>query len=128
MLRKILIVDDDAIARMAVAGVLESENAWTLTQAGDGRQALDLLEAGFRPDLCLLDVRMPLIDGLEFTRRVRADERFRDLKIVVTSGSTDRDAIVAFARLRVSGFLPKPCSAEKIFGVLRPLLAAATTA
>jgi two-component system chemotaxis response regulator CheY len=118
----ILIVDDDAIARLALSGILEAGTDWRITEAGDGRQALDLLEAGLCPDICVVDVRMPVLDGLEFTRRVRESDRFGHLKIVVSSGGADRDSIIAFARLRVSGFLPKPCSAEKALGVLRPLV------
>ena len=59
------------------------------TAATSGREALDALEREHRPDLVLLDVMMPEMDGLEVLRTVRADGRFDDLAVVMYTAVTD---------------------------------------
>ena len=124
--KRILITEDQETERTALREILKAEPGWELTEANDGQAALDLLCDGLRPDVSLIDLRMPKVDGLQMLQRMRRDPMLRDLKVIITSSSRDKDTIVALAKLKISGYLLKPYSAEKTFAALRPVLDSAT--
>jgi CheY-like chemotaxis protein len=80
----ILVVDDDYDVRLGISEVLEDEGYEPAT-AVNGAEALQLLRAGLRPRLILLDLMMPVMDGEAFCRACRDDAALRDLTIVVIS-------------------------------------------
>ena len=86
--------------------------------AHDGLHVLEMLSEGEIPDLVLLDLSMPELDGEEVLRRLRADERLRDLPVLLaTASEIDLDTMP-----RVAGFLRKPYSREVLFAMLKTLL------
>jgi CheY-like chemotaxis protein len=85
-LGKVLIVDDDPDARNLMSAWLEAE-VGQLKTANNGQEALDLLN-DFRPDVIFLDLQMPVMDGPTFLQRLRADERFTDLPVIVTTAKS----------------------------------------
>lgn len=121
--KRILIAEDQETERTALRAILKAEPGWEVTEVKDGQEAMDLLCDGFRPDVCLLDLRMPRVDGLEMLRRMRRDPLLRDIKVVVASGSRDKETIVSLAKLAISGYLLKPYNPEKTLATLRPLVA-----
>jgi CheY-like chemotaxis protein len=123
MSKRILLVDDHEIERTALRTILQEEPNWTITEAGDGATALDLLCSQVIPQLCLVDLRMPQVDGLEFLRRVRRDPDFRDLKVIITSASRDRGTIVELAKLGIEGYLLKPFDPQRTLSIVRPVMA-----
>ncbi|HEX2141670.1 MAG TPA: response regulator [Candidatus Limnocylindria bacterium] len=102
---RVLIVEDDAALRDIYAGAL-SGFGHDVRAAAEGGEALSLLENGWKPCLIFLDLRMPGIDGWELTRRVRADDRWRDIPIVVVAAHfrIDHEA----RELGAAGWLQKP--------------------
>ncbi|MBN9681961.1 MULTISPECIES: response regulator [unclassified Corallococcus] len=79
----ILIVDDEPDLREVVAELLEMED-YTVLQAANGQAALDVLAANDeQPCLVLLDLMMPVMDGHEFLHRLREDERYRELPVLM---------------------------------------------
>jgi DNA-binding NarL/FixJ family response regulator len=105
MTTSILLVDDQPLLRMGFRMVLESQDDLAVVgEAGDGAEALGLVE-GLDPDIVLMDVRMPGMDGIEATRRIVGGER-RARVIILTTFDLDE---YAFAGLRAgaSGFLLK---------------------
>src|SRR5205809_4591021 len=97
----VLIVDDDSEVRQLLADGFRCSGHDVL-EAGDGRKALDLLVAGIRPDVIVLDVIMPVMDGLTFLAHKRDAREFSAIPVVVVS---------ATARGPVAGahcVLPKP--------------------
>ncbi|MEO8177899.1 MAG: response regulator [Deltaproteobacteria bacterium] len=83
---QILIVDDDPDIREALAELLEAEG-YRCTNAANGREALDYLRAQPSPDLILLDLMMPVMDGFEFRSAQLELERLREIPVVVISAS-----------------------------------------
>src|SRR6185369_9383952 len=81
--RKLLVVDDDEDARRLIAAFL-SDEGYEIRTAGNGREALDILTP-FSPDLVILDLMMPVMDGMEFLDTIRADSRYRHLPVIIVT-------------------------------------------
>jgi CheY-like chemotaxis protein len=81
---RILVVDDDADLRELLVERLRQQNH-LVYEAGDGREALSALHQIPRPDLILLDIFMPEMDGFEFRRRQLADEQIASIPVIVMS-------------------------------------------
>jgi CheY-like chemotaxis protein len=81
--RKLLVVDDDEDARRLISAYL-SEEGYEIQTAGNGREALDLL-GPFAPDLVILDLMMPVMDGMAFLDTIRADPPYRYLPVIIVT-------------------------------------------
>jgi CheY-like chemotaxis protein len=106
--RTILVVDDDPMVRKLITATLEDVGGFRLREAGDGEEALATAVAE-SPQIVLLDVDMPRLDGVETCRRLRSDPATADATIVMLTGmpGIDEDrAVAAGADL----FLTKPFS------------------
>jgi DNA-binding NarL/FixJ family response regulator len=104
---RILLADDQALVRAGFRALLDAEEGIEIVgEAGDGVAAVRLAKAT-RPDVILMDIRMPHVDGLEATRQIAADASLADCRIVILT-TFDLDEYV-FEALRVgaSGFLLK---------------------
>ncbi|MGH2688726.1 MAG: GGDEF domain-containing response regulator [Actinomycetota bacterium] len=96
MTEKVLIVDDDPAIRLLMEAILRPEG-YDLLQAGDGAEALELLR-GEMPDLVVLDVLMPKIDGVEVCRQLREDPRTRSTSVIMlTARALSADVLVGLA-------------------------------
>lgn len=105
-----LVVDDHALNRYLVRMALARLN-WQVSQAGDGRQALEMIRAGARYDLVLMDVDMPVMGGLAATRLIRAweEEQLRPpVPIIALTANVDRDAERQCLGAGMNGFIAKP--------------------
>ena len=115
----ILVVDDDAAGRYVIARLLRRER-FAVHEAADGREALARVRA--RPDLVVLDVNLPDVDGFEVCRRIKADPEIA-VPVVMTTATRwedeDRRHGLAFADAYLSGFEPRD-----LLGIIRRLLAA----
>ena len=82
----VLLVEDDADVRNAVCDLLGSEGL-TVVAARDGREALDLLLAGLRPSVIVLDLTMPRMDGWDFRQAQMGDRDLRDIPVIVATAA-----------------------------------------
>jgi DNA-binding NarL/FixJ family response regulator len=118
---KVLIVDDDALMRAGLRGVLASDEGIELVgEADDGRQAAyrtRLLE----PDVVVMDVRMPDLDGISATREVL--EAFPDVKVVILTTFEQDDYIFGALSAGASGFLLKRTRPEELIGAIHTIAA-----
>lgn len=101
----ILVVDDDRDIRDIVAMVLSAEG-YQVQTAIDGVAALELLRAGARPSLILLDMMMPRLDGEAFLKAMRSDPNTAGIPVVILTGHPA--ARVKAAELGAAGYLVKP--------------------
>ncbi len=110
-----LIVDDSVFIRSVFKKTLSTSGlqVGSVFEAGNGEEALDLL-ARERIDLIFLDVNMPVMDGLEFMERLRSQEKFAQIPVIVlsTEGSRERKALLADKD--VVACLKKPFTAEQV--------------
>jgi|RhiMetdeSRZDD1v2_1073273.scaffolds.fasta_scaffold62833_4 CheY-like chemotaxis protein len=102
---QVLVVEDDPALREIYAGALRGYGHDVRT-AGDGAEALERLKNGWEPCVVFLDLRMPGMDGWELSRRLQADDRWRDVPVVVVAAHfrIDREA----AEIGASSWLQKP--------------------
>jgi len=122
-----LIVEDDSNERELLAGLLQM-NGCICTTAGDGDDALARLAAGERPDVMLLDMALPRCDGPETLRRLRADERFRDLRVLSVSGTDPRTLGVAVGPGGVDGWFQKPLNPQRLWSAIQASIHSPVTA
>lgn len=97
--RSILLVEDDEIVRRAIHMVLDWEG-YQVQCAGNGQEALDMLRAGYRPSLILLDVLMPVLDGEEFRQEQLRDPDLASIPVIVVSAAHFAKAINAAHHIR----------------------------
>lgn len=101
----VLVVDDDPDIRDMIGQALELEG-WRVVGAANGEEALRVAREGPRPDVILLDLMMPVMNGWEFLDDQRRDERLAAIPVVLISG--DERLKEKAAKARVAGFLKKP--------------------
>lgn len=122
-----MVVDDSKTIRDLISMNLELEG-YDVVTAADAQQCLDLLaEAvetkGLRPDLLLLDVVMPGMDGVELTARLKATSATADLPILIVSASAQRRDFELARGAGADGYLTKPFSPDDLLDEVRRLLA-----
>ena len=119
--RKVLLVDDDAELVELINKVLEEDGRFEVRIASNGFDA-GMMVKEYRPDLIVLDVMLPDINGKEVCHRVRADPTLEDVRILCISGMVEDDKI---QELRLAGadfFLHKPFEVEKMIDRMCELL------
>ena len=110
----ILVVDDDPDLRLALVDVLE-ESGYRVLTAEHGRAALEVLETE-RPNLILLDVMMPVMNGLDFAAQIQKDPARATIPIVIFSAHTDHERVAA--SLHVAGSLGKPVKVDDLLAAV----------
>jgi CheY-like chemotaxis protein len=116
--RKVLLVDDDMRNIFALTSVLE-QRGLTVEPARNGVEALDKLDAQNDIDIVLMDVMMPVMDGLEATRRIRADPRFQKLPVITVTAKAMRDDQEQCRRAGANDYLAKPIDPDRLLSLLR---------
>ena len=119
---RVLLADDQALIRSGIRSLLEAEDdIEVVAEAADGQQAV-ALTAEHRPDIALVDIQMPAIDGIEATRRIVADERLDSVRVVIlTNFGLDEDIFRAL-RAGASGFLLKATAPAELLQALRVVM------
>jgi CheY-like chemotaxis protein len=117
---KVLVVDDHPENRDWLIKLLSSIG-FSVEAAENGEAAIRNWEE-WSPRLILMDVHMPVMDGLEATRRIKADPRGKETAIVVLTASAMDDDRRAVARSGADGFIGKPCSEDELLETVRGLL------
>lgn len=110
----VLVVEDDDCARKALAMLLNDD--YDVVEAANGREALAMLAKGARPDVILLDLVMPQMDGWEFMKRQRADWRLCTVPTIVMSGIASHDP--RCMEMPVVRFLQKPYTPEQLIAAI----------
>lgn len=115
---RILLVDDNLDSSATLEAFLRA-HGFEVTAAFNGQQALDVLRAGFRPSVILLDVMMPGKDAHGFRAEQRADPALAAIPVIVFSGAYDVGAIAE--RLGVRDYLTKPLDIQRLLDGIRRL-------
>ena len=114
---RVALVDDQAIVRAGLARILSPQDGFELVaECSDGMQAVETLPA-LHPDVVLMDVRMPVLDGIAATVRLRRREHPLDILVLTTFG--EDDVLWAAIEAGAAGFVLKDCSAEDLIAATR---------
>lgn len=121
----VLIVEDDEYQHKLLGHLLRSENL-ELIFATSGTEALATLRRR-TPDLILMDVGLPDIDGIEATRRIKAVDRFANVPVLMITGHSERDMVVQSAKAGASGFVVKPFNKDLLLAKIGSCLGPAAS-
>jgi two-component system, chemotaxis family, chemotaxis protein CheY len=110
---KALVIDDSRTMRRIVVGALTSLGFETV-EAGDGREALDILKAGENVDLACIDWNMPVMTGFEFVMAVRANREWRDITLMMVTTESEHGQIVKALAAGAHEYLIKPFTPDAI--------------
>jgi two-component system chemotaxis response regulator CheY len=108
-----LVIDDSRAMRRIVSGILTGIG-YTTVEAGDGRQALDLLEAGETFDLACIDWNMPVMNGLELVVAVRARREWRGMTMMMVTTESEHGQIVRALAAGAHEYLIKPFTPDAL--------------
>lgn len=106
-----LVIDDSRAMRRIVGATLEGLG-YEVRQAGDGREALDVLGEGWVPDLATVDWNMPVMDGLQFVSAVRANPGLRAMTIMMVTSESEQTQIVKALAAGAHEYVIKPFTAD----------------
>ncbi|MGW0122595.1 response regulator [Streptomyces sp. NPDC003327] len=116
---RVVLADDQTLVRAGFRSILsDEEDMEVVGEAGDGEQAIALARA-LRPDVVLMDIRMPVLDGLEATRRISSDERLDGVRVVVLTTFDADDHVYGALRAGASGFLVKDTEPMELLHAVR---------
>ncbi len=125
--RRILLVDDDVRNIFALTSAIEQKGA-AVEIARNGQEALDKLDTVPDIDLVLMDIMMPGMDGLEATRRLRADPRFARLPVIAITAKAMKDDQEQCLAAGANDYLAKPIDLSRLYSLLRVWMPALETA
>ncbi|HEY3981433.1 MAG TPA: response regulator transcription factor [Streptosporangiaceae bacterium] len=116
---RILLADDQALIRSGIRALLEAEDdIEVVAEACDGKQAVALARQ-HRPDIALVDIQMPVLDGIEATRQIVADEQLASVRVVMLTNFGLDEYIFQALRAGASGFLLKDTQPAELLQALR---------
>jgi CheY-like chemotaxis protein len=117
--KSVLVVEDDVAIRAALCELLEFEG-YKVYQAIDGKQALETLKAGLRPDLILLDLMMPVMSGSRFREEQMVDPSIAHIPVIVLSADSNIKNVSE--KLRINRFLRKPVNLDELLATIQQSL------
>jgi DNA-binding NarL/FixJ family response regulator len=120
---RVLLADDQALIRAGFRLIIDAEPGMEVVgEAVDGREAVDLARTR-RVDVVLMDIRMPVMDGLEATRRIGADERLAAVRVLIVTTFEEDDNVVLALQGGASGFIGKNVAPTELLEAIRVVAA-----
>lgn len=120
----VLVVDDDEFQRKMIGQLLAVEN-YDLAFAASGIEAMSVLRK-MRPDLILMDIMMPDVDGVEATRRLKAVPRFANIPVIMMTGNSEKNVVTVALKMGAVDFIVKPFVREILIAKVAQALGART--
>jgi len=109
--KKIMLVDDDPSSRQQGRAILK--DLYQVYPIPSAHKMLETLEV-FTPDLILLDIKMPVVDGFDAIKRLKRNKNYAHIPVMFLTASNDKDSVVKGSKLGAAGFVTKPCSAADL--------------
>ncbi|WP_405442855.1 response regulator transcription factor [Streptomyces avidinii] len=120
---RVLLADDQLLVRAGFRALLDAQpDIGVVGEAGDGDEAVRLVRE-LRPDVVLMDIRMPVLDGLAATRRIGEDDALADVRVVMLTTFELDEYVFEAIRSGASGFLVKDTEPEELLRAVRAVVA-----
>ena len=117
------IADDQPLVRAGLTSIFEhADDITVVAEAGDGRAAVQVARTE-RPDVILMDIRMPLLDGIEATRLITSDTELAGVRVLILTTFDLDEYVYAALQAGASGFLLKDAPPERVFDAVRVIAA-----
>jgi len=120
-MRRILIAEDDEDNRIALKLMLKLSK-YDVLEARDGQEALNRIRQD-NPDMVLMDISLPVIDGLEATRQIRCETNFQTLPIIIVSGYENQETLDRVKACGGTGYISKPIEFDDLKQMIEKQLA-----
>jgi len=125
---EILLIEDSLMAaRLSMGALAKSGIEHRLSWMNDGQEARDFLTQSGKyarapcPDLILLDLHLPEVDGLTLLREIRKCDRLKEIPVLIMTGTAGDEDVAEFEKMDVQGFLVKPIDLEKFLALVETL-------
>ncbi|MFJ9852563.1 response regulator [Streptomyces sp. NPDC101150] len=119
---RVLLADDQLLVRAGFKALLDAQSdIEVVAEASDGQEALAAVREG-RPDIVLMDIRMPVLDGLVATRRITEDPRLSDVRVVMLTTFELDEYVFEAIRSGASGFLVKDTEPQELLRAVRAVV------
>ncbi len=119
MALKVLLVEDNPQNRYLVTFLLE-RSGYEVVPVEDGERAIEAVEA-YLPDVILMDVQLPRMDGIEATRRIKADDRFRHIPVIALTAHSMKSDRARAIEAGCDDYITKPVDTEHLLELLQRL-------
>lgn len=118
---KILVVEDIKFMRVHLEKILNKLN-YIVETASNGKEALEILNNGFKPDLCLFDIEMPIMDGKELLINFRSKQKNRFIPVIMLTAHEEPSVVVSFFDLGANDYIIKPYVEQTLIARIKNLL------
>ena len=122
VLMKILVVDDSSTMRRIIKNTLGRLGHKDLLEAEDGQVAWDILEENKNIDILITDWNMPVMNGLELVKKVRAEEKYADLPIIMITTEGGKTEVITALKAGVNNYIVKPFTPQVLQEKLEAVL------
>ncbi|WP_229069286.1 response regulator [Actinoplanes sp. DH11] len=117
----VMLVDDSATMLMSLKSIL-TKAGYTVETAGHGKEALEKLSKGVKPNLIISDVNMPQMDGITFAREARKAPGMRFTPILMLTTESEQSKRTEAKNAGATGWLVKPVGPDQLLGVIKQVL------
>lgn len=111
---RVLLVDDSITMRRIQKNQINTLGVSDVVEAGDGEEAWARLKESMPVDLILLDWNMPVMDGLTFLKKVRSDDSYKNVKIIMCTSESEKSRVVEALKSGANNYIVKPFSPEAL--------------
>ncbi len=112
MKKNILVIDDELSIRMLLENYLSKK--YEVVTKVDGQEGIKYLEQGNMPDLIVVDIQMPNLDGYEFLKQLKASGFFKNIPVIMLSGIESSQERVKFLKMGADDYIVKPFNPEEL--------------
>lgn len=116
-----LIIEDDTTFRTYLRNITQKKFMLNITEAENGSQGLAAIEKAI-PDIIFLDISMPVMDGIEFLQKIKLDENYSKIPVLVITAHNDRDSIQKIIKLGITDYILKPIDPATTFSRIQKVL------
>lgn len=109
---KVLLVDDSKVIRRMQENQLNELGVSDIIHADDGKQALEVLVANMPVDIVLLDWNMPVMDGYECLKTIRANDEYKGVKVIMCTSESEQSSVLEAIKAGANNYIVKPFTVE----------------
>lgn len=119
---KVLVVDDSPLMHQVYKSSFMDYQGFSLVYAKSGVEALDLLAWEDHIDLIVLDIHMPMMNGIQFIEKIKPTDKYKDIPIIVITTEGEEEFTKKAMELGAKGYLTKPFKKEKLYKLVNKII------